>query len=388
MLASDDHPLPIATVAAMPGTRHLVLLGAGYAHVHVLTELAAHPLPGVQVTLIAPHPSQMHSGMVPGFVAGHYAMEDCVIPLEPLVRRAGIRWLQRSARALDANSQTLQLDDGTSLHYDWLSVNTGPAQNREQMEKDMPGAREHGLFVRPIEVFGALWPRVAAMGAERPLRIAVIGAGSAGVELALAVRHALPSAALTLLAGNTPPGAAYPQRVQQRILAALKSRKVTVLQERALGLHADHVQLSCGAGLSCDVALLATGAQAPAWLAHSGLALDAQGFIYVNQFQSSTSHPQVFAAGDVCTRVDRPQARSDEYAVRSGPALARNLAAICRGSALHAHQPPGKTLSLLSLGDRYAVASWGDYSLEGRWVWWIKDWIDRRLITRYNTAGA
>ena len=43
---------------------------------------------GAQVTLIAPYNRQLYSGMVPGFVAGHYALDDCVIPLEPLVLRA------------------------------------------------------------------------------------------------------------------------------------------------------------------------------------------------------------------------------------------------------------------------------------------------------------
>jgi len=42
---------------------------------------------GVQVTLVAPFPRQMYSGMVPGFVAGHYALEDCVIPLAPLLEK-------------------------------------------------------------------------------------------------------------------------------------------------------------------------------------------------------------------------------------------------------------------------------------------------------------
>jgi selenide,water dikinase len=86
--------------------------------------------------------------MVPGFVADHYSLERTVpfIALEPLVRRAGVRWLQRSVRHLDAAHQAVLLDDGSRVQYDWLSINTGPVQNREQIERDIPGAREHGLF--------------------------------------------------------------------------------------------------------------------------------------------------------------------------------------------------------------------------------------------------
>ena len=71
--------------------KQLLLLGAGHAHVQVLARMAQSPWAGAQVTLVAPYDRQLYSGMVPGFVAGHYTLEECVIPLEPLVRHSGIR---------------------------------------------------------------------------------------------------------------------------------------------------------------------------------------------------------------------------------------------------------------------------------------------------------
>ena len=370
--------------ASMSPARQLLLLGAGHAHVHVLSHMAQSPWAGAQVTLIAPYDRQLYSGMVPGFVAGHYALEDCVIPLEPLVRRSGIRWIQRSVRAMDATTQTVTLDDGSALRYDWLSINTGPVQNRALLEQTMPGAREHALFIRPIEAFGVLWPKVLEMAQTKPLRVAVIGAGAAGIELAMAVRRRLPQAAVTLLCGDTPLGAGYTERVQGRIKAALNRRKITLLPDSAAGIRLGEVMLAGGATLACDVPIIATGAQAPAWLPASGLVLDLQGFVAVDACQRSTSHPQVFAAGDVSTRADRTLARSGVYAVRAGPALAMNLAAAIAGQPLTEHQPPDKTLNILSCGNRYAIASWGKYSTEGHWVWWLKDWIDRRFLRRYR----
>ena len=381
-MSADEHTPPTDSHGYQP--RHLVLLGAGHAHVQVLAHLADHPLVGARITLVAPHPRQLYSGMVPGFVAGHYALDDCTIALEPLVRRAGIRWLHRSVRALDASTCTVDLDDGSALHYDWLSVNTGPVQNRAVIEQTIPGAREHGLFVRPIEAFGALWPQVAQLGLQRPLRIAVIGAGAAGIELAMAVRQRLPNAAVTLLTGPGAVAANYTPTVQQRVLAALKQRNITVLQDVALSLSGTSVRMGCGADLACDVPLIATGAQPAPWLAGSGLSLDAQGFIAVNALQRSTSHPQVFATGDVSTRVDQPLARSGVYAVRAGPALATNLVAAVAGRPLKEHMPPLKTLNLISCGNKQAIASWGSFSAQGRWVWWLKDRIDRRFVAKFR----
>lgn len=366
--------------------KKLLLLGAGHAHVHVLSTLAATPLPGVQITLVAPYPRQLYSGMVPGFVAGHYTLDDCVIPLAPLLKDTAITWLPHHVTALNADTRRVTLDDGRTLDYDGLSVNTGPVQDRQKTEAMMPGAQEHGLFVRPIETFGAQWPQVLAQAqaAPQPLRLAVIGGGAAGIELAMAVRQRLPTAQVTLIHGRAEVAAGYAPAVRQRVVQALQQRNITLLRERATALPPGQVQLQSGATLACDVPLIATGAQAPAWLAGSGLALDERGFVAVNEYQRSPSHATVFAAGDVSTRMDRSLARSGVYAVRAGPALLTNLQAVLSGTPPVAHQPPDNTLNLLSCGDEVAIASWGRYSAQGRWVWWLKDRIDRGFIKRYR----
>ena len=364
--------------------KHLVMLGSGQAHLQLLSTLAAQPLAGVQITLVAPHPRQLYSGMVPGFVAGHYMLEDCVIPLEPLLKGTAINWLVRSVKALDASARSLTLDDDSSLGFDFLSINTGSVQSRQQIELMIPGARENGLFLRPMEGFGALWPKVVELADTRPLRVAVIGAGAAGVELAMAIGERLPGSSVTLLAGGARVAGNYTTAVQQRIARALRQRHITVLPDKAVGIAAGEVKLGSGARLVCDVPVIAIGAQAPAWLHGSGLALDESGFIVVDACQRSIGDPQVFAAGDISTRVDRALARSSVHAVRAGPALAENLRAALSGQAPKPYVPREKTLSLLSCGGRYAIATWGDYSAQGRWAWWLKDWIDRSFIKRYR----
>lgn len=160
--------------------KHLVLLGAGHAHVHVVksyAQLTRHGAMPPQITLVSPYPRQLYSGMLPGFIAGHYALAQCAIALEPLLSGTPIRLLLSSAVAVDAASSQITLDNGTVLGFDWLSVNTGPVQDRQRLERQMPGVREHGLFVRPIEAFGALWPRVAEMAQTQPLRLTLVGGG-------------------------------------------------------------------------------------------------------------------------------------------------------------------------------------------------------------------
>ena len=70
--------------------KRLVLMGGGHAHVKVLAELAAQPLPGWDVHLVSPYRRQIYSGMLPGWVAGHYAIDACAIALDQLAARAAV----------------------------------------------------------------------------------------------------------------------------------------------------------------------------------------------------------------------------------------------------------------------------------------------------------
>ena len=374
--------LPPQKQRAAPGSRHMVLLGGGYAHLRVLAQLAAQPMAGAVVTLVTPYTHEMVADSLPGFMRGSIAPADFTIAVQSLVQRAGERWVAQSVAALDAATQTLQLDDGSSLRFDWLSVDTAPTQDRTQVEQVIPGAKEHALFVRPLEAFTALWPRVTELGDSRALRVAVIGGGAGGVEIAFAVRQRLPQAAVTLLCGHAPAAAHSCTAVQRRVMALLKQRNITVLQDLAVGIKSGFVQLGCGADLACDVPLLATGSLPPPWLANSGLALDEQGFIAVDATQRSTSHSQVFAAGDISSRRDLTPARCGARDKLAGPTLAHNLAAAVAGRALKAHPPQASRLDLLACGEHYAIGSWGRYSFEGRWVGWLKERQDRQFMEK------
>ena len=375
----------------LPAVRkHLVLLGAGHAHVHVLQGLAGPASVGLKITVVTPHLRQLYSGMVPGFVAGHYRLDECVIPLGKLLIQCGARLIQSSAAKLDANAQTVTLVNGDTLSYDYLSLNTGPVMDRHRIESQMPGAREHALFVRPIESFARLWPRVLDRAKRQKIHLAVVGAGAAGLELAMAAAYALRGSGcaagsrVTLVTGGQAPGAAYPVVTRHRIAKALEHLRVEVLLDACIDMSSGQIGLASGAKLACDLPILAVGAQAPAWLASSGLALDAQGFAQVNAFQQSTSHAAVFAAGDVASRVDAPHAKSGVYAVRAGPPLLANLLSALNSQALAAYQPQGRTLYLLSCGGKQAIAAWGGFSMQGAWVWRWKNRIDRRFVATYG----
>ena len=364
--------------------KRLVLLGGGHAHVHVLAELAREPMPGVQAVLATPHPRQIYSGMLPGWMAGHYTLDQCTIALEPLARAAKVELALSPAVSMNANERTVTLADGRVAEYDVLSIDTGSLFDRDAIK----GAREHGLFLRPIEHFVQLYERLLALATDRLFNLVVIGGGAAGFEVALAIHHrfngaGVERARVCLVTGDSTVLPAFSPAVRERALGVLRRARVTVLNQRCIEISSGQVQLDNGARLVCDVPLLALPTVAPGWLQGSALALDAHGFVSTTPTLQSASHAEVFAAGDVASRNDRELPRSGVFAVRAGPALALNLRRHLAGGPLQPWQPKERSLYLLSCGARRAIASRGQLSVQGRWVWAWKDWIDRRFVARY-----
>jgi pyridine nucleotide-disulfide oxidoreductase family protein len=369
--------------------KRLVLLGGGHAHLHVLTELAREPMPGVQAVLATPFARQIYSGMLPGWMAGHYTLEQCAIALEPLTRAAKAELALSSAVAVNANERTVTLADGRVAEYDVLSIDTGSLVDRDAI----PGAREHGLFLRPLEHFVQLYERLLALPSDRLLNLVVVGGGAAGFEVALALHQRFNGAGherarVCLVTGDSTVLATFNPAVREHALRVLRRARVTVLNQRCVEISAGQVQLDNGARLVCDVPLLALPTVAPPWLRDSALALDADGFVSTGDTLQSTSHGEVFAAGDVAARADRTLTRSGVFAVRAGPALALNLRRKLAGGPLQPWQPKTSALYLLTCGGRRAIASWRRFGVQGRVVWAWKDWIDRRFVARYAEPVA
>ncbi|MDE3012352.1 MAG: FAD-dependent oxidoreductase [Pseudomonadota bacterium] len=366
--------------------KRLLLVGGGHAQLFVLEALARVRVPGIMVSLVTPDVFQTYSGMVPGWMAGHYALRDCQIDLRPLARAAGVDLVIDTLARLDGDARCVQLASGRRLGYDLLSLAVGSETDTSWLE--LLGDRL--LAVKPLPDFCAAWPRVLAAALQRPgLRLAVVGGGAAGVELALAARAAFAARQLSaevslvssqqgLLPGRPTSARRYAMRALSRAGAHLHVGPATSVDDGLL--LADHTRLKV------DCVIAATGARPPAWFAASGLARDASGHILVDACQRSVSHPEVLVAGDASARAEPGLERSGVHAVRAGPILAENLLAILAGRPLTSARPQRRTLYLLSCGSRRAIAMWGNWSLEGRWVWYWKRWIDRRFVRRFTRS--
>jgi selenide, water dikinase len=339
--------------------KRIVLVGAGHAHAALLAGLARTPLYGARVTLVSPYVRQIYSAMLPGVIAGHYRRDEAEFDVAALAARAYAEFVPASAAGVDAARKIVRLDDGRELAYDMVSLNAG-----SQPEDNVPGAREHAI---PLKPFAQLVERLRFVS-----HVAIAGGGAAGAELAMALRHRGGEA--TIYADRAP----FEPPLAARIERTLRRRRV----DYRPGMRIDAIEpgpvvIAGRARQQFELVLWATGAAPLPWLATSGLALDACGFVQVDRELRSVSHPEVFAVGD-CASIDED--KSGVRAVRHSRVLEHNLRALVAGTPLLQYHAEPRALLLLTCGARYAIAARGAWSAEGRWAWWWKNWIDRRWL--------
>ncbi len=371
--------------------RRLLLAGGGHAHAVLLRDFARQPLPGVELTLVSPQRLTPYSGMLPGLLTGFYRAADIHIDLAALVQRAGGQLLLDEMTGLDTGHRLLFCRSGQTVPYDLLSLNIGA-----QTDSRAPGVAEYAFSPKPIPAFLEAWRQILADIAVTfgRVRFAVVGGGAAGVELVLAMQHALRD--MKQFQGRAGPDFHLftgDSGILREHNPRVRDKFRRILARRGIHLHTGHrvrrvreglLEFDAAPPFACDAILWAAGAAPPAWLADSGLTLDRNGFLLVKPTLQSVSHPYVFAAGDMASIAGYPRPKAGVFAVRQGLPLARNLRRVLGGKPLKAYAPGKRFLSLVSTGDRCAVASWGGWAAEGRLVWRWKDWIDRRFIARFR----
>ncbi len=381
---------------ATPIVRDIVLVGGGHSHVVALRYFAMHPLPGVRITLICTDAHTPYSGMLPGYVAGHYGYDDVHIDLCRLCTATGARFIQAEVMGLDRETRTVQLRGRPDIDYDVVSINTG---STPQMRTS--GATEYAVPVKPITGFNQRWLHLLdkVAHATRPLTIAIVGGGAGGVELCLAMQYRLSAETQAARRADLAPKfhlftsdgllPTHNAGVQRRFTQVLAERGVQMhLQTPVAEVQSGRLRSAQGEWFDADEVLWVTQAGGGTWLQGTGLALTDNRCIRLYDTLQSITDPRVFAAGDVAAMENFALEKAGVFAVRMGMPLAINLQRAVQGQPLQPYRPQRHWLALISTGDKFAVASRGALGFAGAWVWRWKDSIDRRFMQRFSVQGV
>lgn len=358
------------------------LVGGGHAQLAVLADWIRHGRPRSEAWLVNPGRFLRYSGMIPGIISGDYRADDGLIDLPALASVAGVGFIEQALVSLDVAERHIVLDDGRALPFDYCSIDVGGVGQAVAIL----GSDPRLLDIRPIDRF---LPRLLARITQSPsakTHFAVIGGGAGGVEIAFALRNATdlaPTVEVQLITGKQ--GLLPDQGAMARKIAAQELRRQNIVIDcrdaRVVGgkLYADAELVE-----PIDHIIAAIGSAAPAWPTQSGLAVDNNGFIIVDRYQRSVSHPFILATGDVAARQDRAVPHSGVHAVHAGPILAANLRTMLAGNEpSESYTPRRSSLYLLSTGRRSAILVYGRFSALNSWTWWLKRWIDKRWVSAY-----
>ena len=372
--------------------RRVVLVGGGHTHVQLLRDFAHSPLPDADLKVLVDKPTAVYSGMVPGFVAGQYRAEELQIDVKYLSEAARATLVPGKAVRVDRAAAQILLADGSSVSYDVASFDIGSTV----AGLEQPGVREFAVPTRPIDAFVGRVADIIERARRHPrdsFRIAVIGGGSGGVELAFTLQQRMTREASTtvttlLMEGGEWILKGYPESLVRRVYRSAARRGIDIrCNQRVQTVEEESLLMTSGRRIACDVAVWVTGAVSQAIFKESGFKTDRQGFVSTRSTLQVEGHDELFAAGDCATLSEYPNTpKAGVYAVRQGPFLSHNLRALLAGGPLRNYVPQKDFLTLLNLGDGTALGyKWGA-AFQGKWVMRLKDYIDRRFMSRFEES--
>jgi NADH dehydrogenase FAD-containing subunit len=414
----------------------ILFAGGGHTHLAALGALAQRVRGRARLVLVSESSQLLYSGMMPGWLAGRYALQDCAIDLRELAQRAGVEWVTDTLVDIDFQARQAVGAHGTRYGWDLLSLNVGTAVD--------PGViRDAALTVLPVKPFGHFVQRWQEWLARAPLRprCIVVGGGAAAFEVACALR-ARCAATGPMQGGSVCVISAAPRLLvdQGRYngwLAARSLRARGIALQcgwRFVGVQGQEVLCERGASpsrqatqafnpddedgksdtqdggavsdvegaaqarwlrLSADLVIIATGAQTPRWLdaaaRRDGLSVGPRGGIAVTAGLRAVSTPRVYASGDCADFGSLRVPKSGVHALRQAPALVDALTAglDALGGMTPPHtgaryRPQRRALALLDRCDGSAMATWGRLGAAGAGLSHWKTRIDRAFIEAMN----
>ncbi|MFP4348213.1 MAG: NAD(P)/FAD-dependent oxidoreductase [Thermodesulfobacteriota bacterium] len=370
-------------------SKHLVIVGAGHAHLTLLKRMAELTEQGHRATVISKGAFHYYSGMGPGMISGAYTPAEIRFHVRQMTESRGGLFLEDAVVRIDPEGRRLILKSGGEIGYDVVSFNTG-----SRVDFDIPEAyRNRFVFpVKPIHSLVQAREELKKALEKTSLTLCIAGGGPAGVEISAnlceLVKQVNGEADIILLAGKRLLSG-MGNRVRKKVLQSLTDRGVSVREGVGLKDIAEKEAVSTdGSRIKCDYLFPAVGVAPSPMFRESGLPVADDGGLRVNRFLQSVSFPEIYGGGDCIAFDPRPIDRVGVYAVRENPILFENISASLAGSRdFQTFKPQKSFLLILNMGNGTGIAQWKSLVWQGRSAFLLKDYIDRKFMSRFQVSG-
>jgi demethylphylloquinone reductase len=324
-------------------TPHICIVGGGFGGLY--TALYAQKyrhLRNSQITLIEPRDRFLFTPMMYELITDELKEWEIAPTYSSLLAGTQVTWRQTHAQAVDLQQQTIVLEDGETLAYDYLVLATGA----DSQPVKLPGVAQHALTFRTLSDALTLKARLSqAVQIQAvqpaPICVNVIGGGASGVELAGKVADYLGTRGQVTLIEQGPtilkPFSQGLRRLGQR---ALTRRQVRVLTETAVeSVSAEAVTIRQSGKqqiLTSHLTLWAVGIKPRPWLGKQAIEQNEFGQRLTRRSLQLIDYDNVFVLGDIAdvrSAKRSPAPNTAQAAYQAASRVAANLAAMTQGKA-------------------------------------------------------
>jgi NADH dehydrogenase FAD-containing subunit len=370
---------------------HILLVGAGHAHLSILKNLNFFLLQGHQVTVISPEKYHYYSGMGPGMLSGTYSPQQIRFHVEKMVTDQGGHFITDKVVHIDPEKQTVQTSNSGIISYNIVSFNTGSYVPYPKNPKNLN--RENFILpVKPIRNLLFAKTKIEFLLKKQKMpKIMVVGGGAAGVEMAANLRALSENLGqktdiIIITGGNILNQ--FNDRFREAAKTMLRQLDINLLEGPTVeAISNNRIILNTGISLPCDMVLWAGGTNPSPIFKNSGLSTGPDGGLLVNKYLQSVCFPNIFGGGDCISFNKQPLEKVGVYAVRQNPVLLENLTYFSAGKPLIRFAPQKDFLTILNMGNGQGLLKWKDFVLKGKAAFRLKDFIDQRFMKKFQISN-
>ncbi len=398
----------------MTEAKHIVIIGGGVAGLEIATRLGRRGRD--QVTLVDNSLSHVWKPMLHTFAAGTARPARQKISFLAQAKARGFQFRSGALTAVDRHEKSVSIRPSREppstgmppaeerLGYDLLVFAIGSLAN----DFGTPGVAEHCRTIDDLTeaegVHAALRGQLLqALQGGSNIRIAIVGGGATGVELAAEIKRGTDLFSsytsdslrqrlqLSLIESGPRLLSAFPDRVSQAATRELKALGVEVRTgAEVTSADADGFNLKDGSKIEAGLRVWAAGVKAPDVLAGiEGLELSKTGQLVITPKLQTTRDPTLFAVGD-CAALKDPQTQRDvpataQAAHQQAQYLSRYLGAP-DAEATPSFQYRNKG-SIVSLADYNGWGTLGGYTFGGGQLRGLSARLAHELLYRQHQLG-